>query len=393
MNGCGKQFKNADAARQLVTKESAALGEKRSPWQVPGNKLLNKSNVVDLDNAASQFSGGLAQSDYRFYQNRKNLVKPSNIKKMKRLAEKNPNSIAFTEFSLGRVIVTSGDMNDWKFEDWAVLINTVHQKEYLLSKRLGATEHVIQSPNISFAVPGVGNPPVYLFQFLITAFLLAVGPVSYVLLKRKMRLQLLFVTAPVLSIMACLGLVGYAFVADGFQVRGRVASFTSLDHVSETAVSYVRHSNYSGITPAPYEFKADQVVINGRADYSPGTVYRATEDEIKVYGGDIRPRTPHQLTAVQAESVADDLDSAFGLQLQPSEDGPPVVRNEFANTVELAFFRYEKVLYRVENLAPGDAKNGSEVASSKAHANILKMTRELSPDVEYENYRLSLIHI
>jgi len=97
VNGCGKQFKNAEATRQLVTKESAALGEKRSPWQVPGKKLFSKQSIID-DIGASQLATSLVQSDFRFYQHRSSLIKSSNIKKMQQIAEKKPNSTELANY-------------------------------------------------------------------------------------------------------------------------------------------------------------------------------------------------------------------------------------------------------------------------------------------------------
>lgn len=99
-------------------------------------------------------------------------------------------------------------------------------------------------------VPGVGLAPVTEFQFLITLFVLIIGPLNYWLLKRYKRLQLIVLSVPIAAGLATGALFAYAIVSDGFATTVRVRSYTTLDQRNGDAACWARLSYYSGIAPA-----------------------------------------------------------------------------------------------------------------------------------------------
>ena len=102
----------------------------------------------------------------------------------------------------------------------------------------------------NWLVPGIGRAPVGSFLVLITAFVIAIGPVNYFLLRRKRRLYLLLVTVPLGAALVSLTLFAYALISDGLGVRLRVRSFTEIDQRAGRAVSWSRQSYYAGLAPS-----------------------------------------------------------------------------------------------------------------------------------------------
>lgn len=110
-------------------------------------------------------------------------------------------------------------------------------------------------------IPGVGVAPVTEFQFLITLFVLTIGPLNYWLLWRKQQLQMLVVTVPLCALAVTMGLIGYAVVADGFGVKARVRGVTLLNQTTGEAVSWSRMTHYAAMTPdTPPTMPGDCVV-------------------------------------------------------------------------------------------------------------------------------------
>jgi len=108
-------------------------------------------------------------------------------------------------------------------------------------------------PNSEFndwLIPGVGTAPVVEFQFLITCFVIGIGPLNYWLLKRSGRLPLLLVTVPLTAIGVTLLLFAYGLLADGLGVQVRARSYTWLDQPAGESVSWNRVSYYAGRAPS-----------------------------------------------------------------------------------------------------------------------------------------------
>ena len=91
--------------------------------------------------------------------------------------------------------------------------------------------------------------PVGQFQFLVTLFAIAIGPLNYWLLKRANKLPMLLATVPIAAAGTTLLLFMYGLFADGFGVRARARTLTLLDQTQEEAVSWGRLSYYAGLAP------------------------------------------------------------------------------------------------------------------------------------------------
>jgi hypothetical protein len=98
------------------------------------------------------------------------------------------------------------------------------------------------------SIPGVGEPPVRVFQFLISIFVLGIGPINYYVLKNKRKLSWLMLTVPVGSVLLAGVLFAYAIVRDGFGIRARMFSVTRIDAQAKSAVTNSRLTMYAGFS-------------------------------------------------------------------------------------------------------------------------------------------------
>jgi hypothetical protein len=196
--------------------------------------------------------------------------------------------------------------------------------------RFGSVPHDSNVDFNDWLIPGVGMAPVGSFQILITLFVLAIGPLTYWLLRRMGKLPLLVAIVPAAAILTTLALFAYGVLIDGVaaQVRGR--SVTLLDQRSGDCASWGRYSYYAGIAPrAGLVVPTDQAMFPILPNWSPvfGFGGRRTmterqivwDDRQRLTRGWLASRTPTQYHALSARQ------STKRLQLRPAPRGMRVV--------------------------------------------------------------------
>ncbi len=102
----------------------------------------------------------------------------------------------------------------------------------------------------NFLIPGVTSVPIYAFLVLMTLFTIVIGPLNYVLLRRRKRMYLLLLTIPAIAFVTSLTLFVYSTLSYGFSVASRARSVTLLDQRTNTAVSLSRISLFAGMAPS-----------------------------------------------------------------------------------------------------------------------------------------------
>jgi hypothetical protein len=122
---------------------------------------------------------------------------------------------------------------------------------------------VIEARGFRLSIPGVSGVPARTYLAMLVLFSLIIGPGSYWFLRRKGRLVLLVLTAPVISAAFIVLLAGYAMAGEGFHVQGRAMTFTVLDQVRKQAVTRASVSLYApGLAPsAGLRFPRDVAVF------------------------------------------------------------------------------------------------------------------------------------
>ena len=112
---------------------------------------------------------------------------------------------------------------------------------------------VPSAPSPSFPtllIPDVGLAPIGEFQFLITLFVILIGPVLYWLLRRSGRLHLMILAVPAAALAVTATMFLYALFGDGLSARLRAFSYTRLDQQQGKAYRWARLSYYAGLAPA-----------------------------------------------------------------------------------------------------------------------------------------------
>lgn len=386
VNRCGQNFESADKVKDLIY-GGARGGTEREPWRYLTRKLRSRESLITASTPTYYGqTDGILSSAYVDPQMRKFRLDAqyfSSLEPGAKLTElsddaaranglSSSSGLAFFEYLQGRVFVVKDSMQHWTQSDWIRLINAMSLSGRGIHERL---PNVGSETQYDFSVPGVGHPPIRGFQILLCLFVLLVGPVAYFVLIRAKRLHLMFVVVPVISALACISLLIYALFSEGLGVRGRIRSFTEIDHATNAAVSHIRHSYYAGALPGAYRFSNAEYVLNCNQTGRP-IYYDRSNDQLRLTGGDIRPRMPHQLVSVQPHTMA------VGLILDPgSTPAVPKVVNRFASTVEYAVLKTDVGFFEVSELEPGETGIGKRVTAAKVIDNFRKISNQLSPKV------------
>jgi hypothetical protein len=196
--------------------------------------------------------------------------------------------------------ITNDTVAHWRSRAWA--------------PRHGLQPDAANSEYSTFLIPGVGLAPVVEFQFLITLFVLVIGPLNYLLLRAYDRLHLMVLTTPLCALVASVGLFGYAVIADGFGAKARLRSVTLLDQASGEMANLGRVSLYAGITPSTgLSVPADTAIypiLPGWNEYSANEVRQPpkelvwTDTEQRLTEGWIPSRTTAQYYTLRANQTA-----------------------------------------------------------------------------------------
>jgi hypothetical protein len=206
-------------------------------------------------------------------------------------------------------------------------------------------------------IPNVGVAPVGQFQFLITLFVLVIGPLNYWLLQRKNKLPMLLATAPAAALATTALLFGYGMMSDGFDVQARTRTLTLLDQRAGDAVSWGRLSYYAGIAPRDgLSVPSDQLMYpimprwsagryGGRATSAPREMVWSSDQELTQ--GWLASRTPTQYQAVVSRPSKKRLD------LRATDKGLRIVNRLGVDVLHLAVEDHDGRYYWCENLADG----------------------------------------
>jgi hypothetical protein len=232
----------------------------------------------------------------------------------------------------------------------------------LLQTRSWQARHGLspEAPNPDFGnwlVPGVGLAPVTAFRVLITLFVLVIGPLNYLLLKRVHRLHLLVVTVPLAACALTGALFAYALASDGLSTTVRIRSFTLLDQRQGEAATWARLSYYAGLAPGQGLLMPSDTAVYPiiPSEYSGDAVTELLtereliwdENQARMTRGWLRSRRPTQYLTVRAAKTDMRLQVALGQEKVR-------VKNDLgAEIIYVTVVDPNGGLYGGENIAPG----------------------------------------
>jgi hypothetical protein len=239
-------------------------------------------------------------------------------------------------------------------QHWIWMLNSLGPERWLWYRRHGLSLDRKNADFWNWLVRGVGMAPVTEFRVLITAFVLAIGPLNYFWLRRRGRLHLLVVVVPLAALTVTLALFGYALVADGLDVRVRARTVTHLDQRSGQAVCWSRISYYAGLAPSGgLAFPDDLVVLPMTANDGEGSEMPRRQNVIwsqhrqELVSGWLASRTPTQFVTVRSRA------SQAGLKYIPPDGGKGLqVENQLGS----------RVIYLLATDEQGRHYGGSDIA-------------------------------
>src|SRR5262249_26203474 len=97
-------------------------------------------------------------------------------------------------------------------------------------------------------VEKIGIPVRGLFVLML-AFVAVIGPINLIWLARRRKKIWMLWTVPVISMVACLAVNGFALLGEGVSATSRVEAFTILDESSHLASTVGWTAFYAPITP------------------------------------------------------------------------------------------------------------------------------------------------
>ncbi len=255
---------------------------------------------------------------------------------------------------------------------WSWLLDAIGSRRLLWFHRHG-TSPLRDNPEFwNFLIPGVGLAPVTAFRVLITLFVLAIGPLNYLLLRRWKSLHLLVVTVPVSAAAVTLALFAYAMVADGLGTRVRARSVTQIDQRTGHAACWARLSYYAGLSPhGGLTFPDDVAVIP--YEYLPGEDNRMREliwqGDQWLLSGWLPSRTPTQFLTVRSRRTT------LGLKVAPSAGGSGALRveNGLGTHVEQLLVRdRDGRFFWAADVQPGAAVEATPIEVEEAKTRLRK---------------------
>ncbi|MFC1596945.1 hypothetical protein ACFL5Q_03260, partial [Planctomycetota bacterium] len=235
----------------------------------------------------------------------------------------------FRQLNMGMIVAVAdddpfADPFPWGSRGWSWMLNSLGSERFLWCQRYGMSGTRENGDFWNFLIPGVGLAPIMGFRILITLFVLFIGPVNYLLLRRWKSLHLLVVTVPLSAAAVTFALFAYAMVADGLGTRVRVRSFTQIDQRRGHAACWARLSFHTGLAPfGGLRFPSDVAVIPLKdlpAEAEARTRELIWEEDQWLSSGWLPPRTPTQMMTVRSR------DSALGLAITETEAAPRVLQ-------------------------------------------------------------------
>lgn len=341
----GDKVVDSDEALRLLGDSDSDVRENRKTSfltdEINGAELQNAMTAV-IQNRQNQSYNNYAYQQAQIAQSLQRLlpkvgIDEDNFKNV--FGNATAGEMISVEFGKGQVVFVSNTASDWGKEKTSFV-----DRWGKLGVFLSATDRAAQGKYSvlagdmarQFGFPEFDEPPRYVFEFSILIYLLAVGPLTFFVLKRRHKLNLMFVIVPVISTLFCSTILAYAIFAEGFDTRVNLFTFTSLDQRSgRQTTSSIAHV-YSGMTPSAYSFSGPDYGLVNFTD--GGRIQRVSwsDDGEQISGGEIRARSNHQLYGRSSNEANSKLTFAINRSGESA-----TVRNGFDVPVTAVAFRSE----------------------------------------------------
>ncbi len=222
-----------------------------------------------------------------------------------------------------------------------------NRRDHLLGHLKKDWSEVAELPG-SCDMLSTGGVPANLFILLAVVFMLLVGPGSLLVALRTGKRHLLLILTPCLSLVACVLLFGFNFLAEGFATQGAAAQLVFYDAERKQATAWTAIEYFSSFGVDHLELEADDAVYDLNSDdhndyryhggyrSSPGETVARTLDWTTgqlATGTWVPNRAPRRLLYINPRPFRGRL------QLEPATGGEPVLTNGLDVALEEFFWR------------------------------------------------------
>ncbi|MEM9703374.1 MAG: hypothetical protein AAF907_13115 [Planctomycetota bacterium] len=226
----------------------------------------------------------------------------------------------------------SGDRDAGRAGDWFAILRHIGPDRLTFADRIGASGRGPNGEFVEFLIPGVRGVPVGTFVALITLFVVLIGPVNYVLLRKRHQVGRLALTVPLIAAATAGSLFAYSTVMHGFGTKARQLAVTVHDPAANRAMSWTRTAVFAPQTPGDgLLFAGDEAVIpiappgpnvgGGRVDWTNGQTWSgdAFRGRTRTQFVTLQPRPERGRLSVEwrdgAATVVNGYESDFALLL------------------------------------------------------------------------------
>ena len=360
----GKDFENVSQSLKLLgEKGNAATEDRECTW--PKSKVDQNELASALDVAKQEAQDAINSYGY----NRQATIETTTIKqsvagdlesgKLKDIVGTGKaQGFVSLDFEAGQLICVCDSASNWatqrptNTDAWGALSIFLEATE----RSSQYSHQLVNSDTVrNFGFPEFVEPPRFVFEFSILAYLLAVGPFAFFFLKHKKKLNLMFVVVPIISALFCTAILAWAIFAEGFDTRVNQFTYTVLNQKTGRQVTSTISHVYSGMTPSPYQLDGPNYGLvnlpyNGRElriQWDKGTE--------RLSGGEVRARTNHQLFSRCSNETEGKLAFAFKGE---GDSETASVRNDFETTVACVAFHSDSCtrnqFWVCTDIAPGE---------------------------------------
>ena len=241
-----------------------------------------------------------------------------------------PLNLSSREVGFGKIVLIQEDPFPGNSYQWSRVFAAFGGNRLAWFQRHGMSRVRDNLGFWDYLIPGVGVAPVTTFEFLITLFVIIIGPVNYFVLRAMGRLNLLIITVPLGALTVTALLMFYAITSDGLATQTRIRSLTVLDQQTGQAATWSRQAYYAGLASStglkfPVDaavFEYEQFPTSGDA----GNKQLAWGKQQTLRGGYFQSRVTHQYLVARPYKTERKLDVA-------SKDGKISVTNQLGTKI------------------------------------------------------------
>jgi hypothetical protein len=277
---------------------------------------------------------------------------------------------------LGRVFAFSENPFPGSVSDWGWMLKTMDQQRWTFPNRMGASGRRPSAGFLQFLIEGVSGVPVYAFLILMTLVTIVIGPLNYILLRRRRQVYLLLLTIPALALVTSVTLFAYSLLAHGFDVKSRIRSVTFLDQPRDTAVAVSRVALFAGLAPSEgLTFSPETAVTPVWSSEDAITGGRVVWGGRQTFGGGwFRSRTRTQFYTATHRAQRGHL------EMTPTGAGTLRVANGLEWDIQSALIAdADGTLYHIGEL-PAGAEGVARRAETAETSELARLFRENAPE-------------